>query len=65
MRTVELRVEGEADDVAATVAWLRACFKVIKESKPYIDRPPSRSVRVYVEIQAEPPPEREENKRGG
>lgn len=59
MSTVELRVEGEAGDVESTVAWLKACFKVVKESKPYIDRPPSRNVRVYVEMQAEPPPNTE------
>lgn len=58
--TVELRVEGRADQVDAMVAWLRVCFKVEKVSKSYINHPQTTHVRVYVEIEAEPPPQGEE-----
>lgn len=54
---VKLRVEGLPEDVAATVAWLRACFVVVDESEVYPNRPPSKLVRQYVTIKAEPPPE--------
>jgi hypothetical protein len=37
-------------EVATALARLRACFEVTNESRPYSDRPPSRLVRVYLDL---------------
>lgn len=54
---VKLRIEGLPEEVAATVAWLRASFVVLEESAPYPNRGASKFVRVYVTIKSEAPPE--------
>ena len=47
---MKLRVHGTPAEVAAALAWLRACFEVTNESRPYSDRPPSRLVRIYLDL---------------
>lgn len=60
---VKLRVEGLPEDVAATVQWLRASFVVVDESPAYPNRAPSKLIRKYITIKAEPPPERGDQPR--
>jgi hypothetical protein len=47
---VRLRLHGTPAEVTATLPLLRACFEVVDQSRPYSDRPPSRLVRVYLEL---------------
>jgi hypothetical protein len=47
---MKLRLHGTPVEVAAALALLRACFEVTNESRPCSDRPPSRLVRVYLDL---------------
>ena len=47
---MKLRLHGTPAEVAAALARLRACFEVTNESRPCSDRPPSRLVRVYLDL---------------
>ena len=47
---MKLRLHGTSGEVAAVLARLRACFEVTNESRPHPDRPPSRLVRVYLDL---------------
>ena len=46
---MKLRLHGTPAEAAA-LARLRARFEVTYESRPYSDRPPSRLVRVYLDL---------------
>jgi hypothetical protein len=48
---MKLRLHGTAAEIAAALPLLRACFEVLDQSRPYPDRPPSRLVRVYLDLQ--------------
>jgi hypothetical protein len=48
---VRLRLHGTPAEVAAALPLLRACFEVAEVSRPYADRPPSRLVRVDLDLQ--------------
>lgn len=58
---VKIRVEGLENEVAAIVAWMKACFVVVDESPVYRNRPPSQFVRVYITVKAEQMPERKDH----
>jgi hypothetical protein len=47
---MRLRVHGTPDEVDRAVERLAATFEVVSISATYLDRPPSRLVRVYLEI---------------
>jgi hypothetical protein len=49
LRAVLTAIDISAE-VAAALARLRACFEVTNESRPYSDRPPSRLVRVDLDL---------------
>ena len=53
---VKIRLEGLPEEVESALQWLRVCFVVLEESAPYPNRPPSKFVRMYVSVKAEPPP---------
>jgi hypothetical protein len=53
---VRLRLHGTPAEVTAALLLLRACFEVVDESRPYLDRPPSRLVRVYLDLRLPTPP---------
>jgi hypothetical protein len=53
---VRLRLHGTPAEVAAALPLLAACFEVVDESRPYPDRPPSRLVRVYLDLRLPPSP---------
>jgi hypothetical protein len=52
---VRLRLHGTPAEVAAALPLLAACFEVAKQSRSYPDRPPSRLVRVYLDLRLPPP----------
>jgi hypothetical protein len=52
---VRLRLHGTPAEVAAALPLLRAAFCVLDESRPYPDRPPSRLVRVYLDLRLPTP----------
>jgi hypothetical protein len=59
---VRLPPHGTPAEVTAALPQLRAVFEVVDESRPYPDRPPSRLVRVYLELRlsaADPPARRD------
>lgn len=60
---IELRIHGLPADVETTLAKLRASFVILSETKPFPDRAPSKRVRMYVQIKAEPPLEELDVKR--
>ena len=60
---VKMRLEGLPQDVERALQSIRMCFHVLEESTPYPNRPPSKFVRVYVSVAADPP--QEENKKPG
>jgi hypothetical protein len=47
---MKLRVHGTPDEVERAVERLSETFEVVSVSAMYLDRPPSRLVRVYVEV---------------
>jgi hypothetical protein len=47
---VRLRLHGTPAEVEAALPRLRACFEVVDQSRPYPDRPPSRLVRVHLDL---------------
>jgi hypothetical protein len=47
---MKLRLRGTPAEVTAALGRLRACFEVTNESRPCSDRPPSRLVRVYLDL---------------
>jgi hypothetical protein len=47
---VRLRLHGTPAEITAALPLLRAAFHVADESRPYPDRPPSRLVRVYLDL---------------
>ena len=47
---MRLRLHGTPAEVAAALPLLAACFEVVDQSRPYPDRPPSRLVRVYLDL---------------
>jgi hypothetical protein len=51
---MRLRLHGTPAEVTEALARLRACFEVADESRPYADRPPSRLVRVYLDLRPLP-----------
>jgi hypothetical protein len=51
---MKLRLHGTPAEATAALAQLRACFEVVDESRPYPDRPPSRLVRVYLDLRLLP-----------
>ena len=53
---MRLRLHGTPAEVIEALARLRACFEVADESRPYPDRPPSRLVRVYLDLRLPTPP---------
>jgi hypothetical protein len=53
---VKLRLHGTPAEVAAALPLLAACFEVLDQSHPYLDRPPSRLVRVYLDLRLPAPP---------
>jgi hypothetical protein len=53
---VRLRLHGTPAEVAALLSLLGACFEVIDQSRLYPDRPPSRLVRVYLDLRLLAPP---------
>jgi hypothetical protein len=48
---MRLRLHGTPAEITAALPLLRAVFEVADESRPYPDRPPSRLVRVYLDLQ--------------
>jgi hypothetical protein len=50
LRRAVLTAIGIPAEVAAVPALLRDCFEVTNESRPCSDRPPSRLVRVYLDL---------------
>jgi hypothetical protein len=52
---VRLRLHGTPAEIAATLPLLRAAFHVLDESRRYPDRPPSRLVRVYLDLRPPAP----------
>ena len=53
---MKLRLRGTPAEVAAALPRLRAAFRVLDQSHPYPDRPPSRLVRVYLALALDPRP---------
>jgi hypothetical protein len=47
---VRLRLHGTPDEITAALPLLQAAFEVVDESRRYPDRPPSRLVRLYLDI---------------
>jgi hypothetical protein len=47
---VRLRLHGTPAEVATALPRLAACFELVDHSRPYPDRPPSRLVRVYLDL---------------
>jgi hypothetical protein len=47
---MRLRLHGTPAEITAALPLLRACFEVADESRPFPDRPPSRLVRVYLDL---------------
>jgi len=47
---MKLRLHGTPVEITATLPLLAAAFEVLDQSHPYPDRPPSRLVRVYLEL---------------
>jgi hypothetical protein len=47
---VRLRLHGTPAEVASALPRLAACFELVDQSRPYPDRPPSRLVRVYLDL---------------
>jgi hypothetical protein len=47
---VRVRLRGTPAEIATALPLLRAAFQVADESRPYPDRPPSRLVRVYLDL---------------
>jgi hypothetical protein len=60
---MKLRLHGTPADIAAALPLLQACFEVTEVSRPYADRPPSRLVRIYLDLQprATTPPDAPED----
>jgi hypothetical protein len=52
---MRLRLHGTPAEITAALPLLRAVFEVVDQSRPYPDRPPSRLVRVYVELRLPTP----------
>jgi hypothetical protein len=50
-----LRPHGTPAEITAALPLLRAVFEVVDQSRPYPDRPPSRLVRVYLELRLPTP----------
>ena len=53
---MRLRLHGTPAEITAALPRLRAAFEVADESRPYPDRPPSRLVRVYLDLRLPVPP---------
>jgi hypothetical protein len=53
---VRLHLHGTPAEVAAALPLLTTCFEVVDQSRPYPDRPPSRLVRVYLDLRLPAPP---------
>ena len=47
---MRLRLHGTPAEVATALPRLTACFELVDQSRPYPDRPPSRLVRVYLDL---------------
>jgi hypothetical protein len=47
---MRLRLHGTPAEITAALPLLRAVFEVAEVSRPYADRPPSRLVRVYLDV---------------
>jgi hypothetical protein len=52
---MRLRLHGTPAEITAALPLLRAVLEVVDQSRPYPDRPPSRLVRVYVELRLPTP----------
>ena len=52
---MRLRLHGTPAEVATALPLLAACFEVVDQSRPYPDRPPSRLVRVYLDLRLPTP----------
>ena len=52
---MKLRLHGTPAEITAALPLLRAVLEVVDQSRPYPDRPPSRLVRVYVELRLPTP----------
>jgi hypothetical protein len=52
---MRLRLRGTPAEITAALPLLRAVFEVVDQSRPYPDRPPSRLVRVYLELRLPTP----------
>lgn len=48
---MKLRLHGTPAEITAALPLLRACFEVAEVSRPYADQPPSRLVRVDLDLQ--------------
>jgi hypothetical protein len=47
---VRVRLHGTPGEITAALPLLQAAFEIVDESRLYPDRPPSRLVRIYLDI---------------
>lgn len=51
---MKIRLQGTAGEIEQAAAMLRETFRIVSYSKPYKDRGPGETYRVYIEIKLDP-----------